>query len=405
MKKKTLFTILLTLAFPLAAFAQLESVKEITMKSQYFNHERQVLIYTPAGYKQYDQTYYDVIYVFDAQDRTMFDLVHCLLNIACKPDPDGGRSTSYIIVGICSPNLFDINYFRNNDYLPMPLHGNKGLFKEGYYYGNSPDLKKFVRNELKPYIDQNYRTSGRTLGIGHSLSASFVLDAMITDDLFDDYIAVSPNCAYDDYRLAADIEAYRFKDRTAPRFVYASMANEIEQGPEYWGDEWKTGWERVATVLNDSSRFAENTVTAVQTFPSYEHYNSFMPSLTEALNEYIVFGAKTLIAYTGKETSPVHIELRGKHLPDDIYITGNQDALANWEAKGIKMNLVNDSTAAIDLRLHLPAQFKFTRGSWDREAIIENADAGNHVIHDRRHTTRVYRLWERNPWMGEPAAQ
>lgn len=218
MKKKTLFTMLLTLVFPIAALAQLESVKEITMKSQYFNHERQVLIYTPAGYKQYDQTYYDVIYVFDAQDRTMFDLVHCLLNIACKPDPDGGRSTSYIIVGICSPNLFDINYFRNNDYLPMPLHGNNGLFKEGYYYGNSPDLKKFVRNELKPYIDQNYRTSGRTLGIGHSLSASFVLDAMITDDLFDDYIAVSPNCAYDDYRLAADIEAYRFKDRTAPPF-------------------------------------------------------------------------------------------------------------------------------------------------------------------------------------------
>ena len=75
------------------------------MKSEFFNHERQVLIYTPVGYQQYDQTYYDVIYVFDAQDRTMFDLVHCLLNIACKPDPDGGRSQSFIIVGICSPNL------------------------------------------------------------------------------------------------------------------------------------------------------------------------------------------------------------------------------------------------------------------------------------------------------------
>jgi hypothetical protein len=36
-------------------------------------------------------------------------------------------------------------------------------------------------------MKMNYRTSGRTLGIGHSLSASFVLDSMITDDLFDDY--------------------------------------------------------------------------------------------------------------------------------------------------------------------------------------------------------------------------
>ena len=116
MNKKTIITILLALV-AVAGQAQvpLESVKELTMKSEYFNHERQVLIYTPGGYQQFDQTYYDVIYVFDAQCREMFDLVHCLLNMACKPDPDGGRSTSFIIVGICSPTLWDINYFRNHD--------------------------------------------------------------------------------------------------------------------------------------------------------------------------------------------------------------------------------------------------------------------------------------------------
>ena len=399
MNRKTIITTLLALV-ALGASAQLESVKELTMKSEYFNHERQVLIYTPDNYMKYDQTYYDVIYVFDAQDRTMFDLVHCLLNIACKPDPDGGRSTNFIIVGICSPTLWDINYFRNHDYLPMPLHGNNGLFKEGYYYGRSPDLKKFVKNELMPYVAAHYRTSGRTLGIGHSLSASFVLDALVTDDLFDDYIAISPNCAYDEYRLATDIESHQFKDRKTPRFIYASMAGEIEKD-EYWGDEWKAGWERVCTFLKDRSHFNDNTVTSVQTFPEYGHYTSFMPSLTAALNDYIVFGAKNLVSYVGEDTYPVHIELRGKNLPDDIYITGNQDALGNWEAKGVKMPLANDSTASIDLRLHLPAQFKFTRGSWEREAIIENADVGNQVIHDAGHATRVYRLWERNPWMGE----
>ena len=92
MNKKAIITIMLALvAMAGQVQAQLESVKELTMKSEYFNHERQVLIYTPGGYQQFDQTYYDVIYVFDAQDRTMFDLVHCLLNIACKPDPDGGN--------------------------------------------------------------------------------------------------------------------------------------------------------------------------------------------------------------------------------------------------------------------------------------------------------------------------
>lgn len=398
--KKIIITTLFSLV-SLGVSAQLESVKELSMNSEYFSHERQVLIYTPGGYQQYDQTYYDVIYVFDAQDRTMFDLVHCLLNIACKPDPDGGRSMSFIIVGICSPNLWGINYFRNNDYLPMPLHGNNGLFKEGYYYGNSPDLKKFVKKELMPYVASHYRTSGRTLGIGHSLSASFVLDALVTDDLFDDYIAISPNCAYDEYRLATDIENHQFKDRMTPRFIYASMAGEIEKGPGYWGDDWKAGWERVNTFLKDKSHFNENTVTSIHTFPDYDHYGGFMPSLTAALNDYIVFGAKNLVGYVGEETSPVHIELHGKNLTDDIYITGNQDALANWEAMSVKMPLVNDSIAAIDLRLHLPAQFKFTRGSWEREAIISNADAGNQIIHDAGHATRIYRLWEKEQWMGK----
>ena len=400
MNKKTIITILLVL-IAVAGQAQLESVKELTMKSAYFNHERQVLIYTPGGYQQFDQTYYDVIYVFDAQSREMFDLVHCLLNIACKPDPDGGRSTNFIIVGICSPNLWDINYFRNHDYLPMPLHGNTGLFKEGNYYGKSPDLKKFVKNELMPYVKKNYRISGRSLGIGHSLSASFVLDAMITDDLFDDYIAISPNCNYDEYRLATDIENHQFKNRKAPRFIYASMSGEIDSEPDYWGDEWKSGWERVSMFLKDKSHFPENTITSVHTFPGYEHYNGFMPSLTAALNDYIVFGAKNLVSYVGEETCPVHIELRGKNLTDTIYITGNQDALGNWEAKGVKMTLISDSIASIDLRLHLPAQFKFTRGSWEREAIISNADAGNHIIHDAEYANRVYRLWERSQWMGQ----
>ena len=68
--KKTIITILLALvAIVGLAQAQLESVKELTMKSEYFNHERQVLIYTPGGYQQFDQTYYDVIYVFDAHQR------------------------------------------------------------------------------------------------------------------------------------------------------------------------------------------------------------------------------------------------------------------------------------------------------------------------------------------------
>ena len=66
MNKKDFITILFALVV-VAGYAQvpLESVKELTMKSKYINHERQVHIYTPDNYPNFDQTNYDVIYVFD----------------------------------------------------------------------------------------------------------------------------------------------------------------------------------------------------------------------------------------------------------------------------------------------------------------------------------------------------
>ena len=55
MNKKNIITILLALV-AVAGQGQvpLESVKELTMKSEYFNHERQLLIYTPDSYSKYD---------------------------------------------------------------------------------------------------------------------------------------------------------------------------------------------------------------------------------------------------------------------------------------------------------------------------------------------------------------
>lgn len=80
-------------------------VKDFMMKSKYFNHEREVLIYTPVGYEGFTATDYDVMYVFDSNERSKFDLVHCL------PDFISLDATKhFIVVGICSPNLEDIGY-------------------------------------------------------------------------------------------------------------------------------------------------------------------------------------------------------------------------------------------------------------------------------------------------------
>lgn len=82
----------------------------------------------------------------------------------------------------------------------------------------------------------------------------------------------------------------------------------------------------------------------------------------------------------------VPILLKGKSLSGDVYITGNQDALSNWNPMGVKMNQVNDSTYTIDLNLRLPAEYKFTQGTWEQQPFPKYTVPGNLRIADPNKT-------------------
>ena len=55
---------------------------------------------------------------------------------------------------------------------------------------------------------------------------------------------------------------------------------------------------------------------------------------------------------------------------DEVYIHGNQRSLGNWSDTGVKMEKVSDLERAINVELEYPAEFKFTRGGWDKEGIV-----------------------------------
>lgn len=64
---------------------------------------------------------------------------------------------------------------------------------------------------------------------------------------------------------------------------------------------------------------------------------------------------------------------------DKIYITGNQQALGDWEPNMVQLEKVSDFERRITLSVELPAQLKFTRGSWDTEAIVKNQAKGYNI--------------------------
>jgi len=55
---------------------------------------------------------------------------------------------------------------------------------------------------------------------------------------------------------------------------------------------------------------------------------------------------------------------------DEVYIVGNQNNLGNWQPDKVKLNKISEYEREISLNLTFPAEFKFTRGNWDSEAVI-----------------------------------
>lgn len=350
--------------------------------SDLFAFKRPVLIYTPENYDESHETDYDVIYVFDSQSRAGFDLVHSLLHFALQL-PNNDRQ--YIVVGVANPNHWELEYLRNNDFLPVPQHWEMN----SPYYGSVDKFKKFLKEELMPYVDTNYNTSGRKAGIGHSLGASFLIDAMTQDDMFDDIIAISPNMAWDEDYYANMIKNFDFVD-SRPRFIALSMGNEgLDTDTLYrFPKMWRASWNNTKTFL-DSISIPDRIKLRVYEIPEYDHTRVVLPAYMLALKDYATY--RYTPAFNDDKLYPVHIELSGSEIEGDVYITGNQQALSDWNPKGVKMKILNDTTRVIDLHLRLPAEFKFTKGNWENTFFITNGESGNLRISSPHKTIKHYK--------------
>ncbi len=234
MKRLIPFVLLLLPSVCSVVAQEIARVEYKEFDSKNFPFKRPVLIYTPEQYDTNTQSDYDVIYVFDAQGRSRFGLVENLMHYGCQIEtlPDE-EPRQYIVVGVASPYLPEYNHQREMDFYSAPVNLPKDTMPEGF--AQAPQFKKFLKDELIPYINSNYRTTGHTLAVGHSLSASFILDALETEDMFDDYIALSPNLEWDKGIWANGLINYDFSNGK-PRYFFLSMANENEDTG--WGPEW-----------------------------------------------------------------------------------------------------------------------------------------------------------------------
>ncbi len=367
MKNKILVFVLLFCLFPLTKIKaqEIANVHETTIKSKILNQKRPILIYTPQDYNDNTLTSYDVIYVFDSQNREEFDLVHSAIGFL-------NFSKKFIIVGICSPYYQETDYSRPNDYLPKPVNVS---FYQLTKNPNSDNFSKYLTDEVFPFINSKYRTTNNNYAIGHSLSASFVIDKFINStDVFKGYIAVSPNFAYDDYRLANEFSKFDINSLKENKFLYTSQSDEYKTMPE----QWNIGYEKYKDNISQKQDSGKLTLINKE-FPEENHWGVYLPSLTFGLKNLNTFIQNNPEKPNG-EFHTITINVKTLNKDDEVYIVGNQESLGNWNPSKIKMNYISDFQRTITLKVQFPLEFKITRGDWNSEGATNENDGDNILI-------------------------
>ncbi|NCD68191.1 alpha/beta hydrolase-fold protein [Mucilaginibacter agri] len=182
--KSILFTCLLLLATS-ATFAQLKNAVIIrdTIYSNSLQEKRPLEIVLPADYGTAPTKKYDATYVTDGEWNTQIVTnIDRFLEIQFIP--------SNIIVSI--PNLYkDGRNMRERDFTPTHIN-------DAQVSGGAEKYLAFLKNELMPYINQKYRTSGMNTLYGSSLAGIFTMYAIIKEPrLFQSYLLADPALWWD----------------------------------------------------------------------------------------------------------------------------------------------------------------------------------------------------------------
>lgn len=188
------------------------------LKSSATGRNYDIYIRLPDGYEQDKNKQYPVIYSLDGQwDFKMLDSI-CGGLVYDKFMPE------VIIVGITySGEGADYGDLRAKDYTPV-----RDLYFGGG--GDGPKFLSFLKEQLIPFIESNYRTdpSQRVL-MGSSFGGTFTLYALFSDpSLFQGYLAGSPVVVYGN-RFAFQQEAeYADKHTDLPVRLFITVGGAEE---------------------------------------------------------------------------------------------------------------------------------------------------------------------------------
>lgn len=174
--------------------------QQFTLASDVLGVKRNFYIHLPANYANSTKRY-PVMFMTDARST-----LQQISSVTQQLSGSARRIPEIIVVAITN------NGGRAQDLSERP---------------GTMNFLSFIVDELKPYINQHYKTNGENLLLGTSMGGEFVIRALLErPEAFDAYFANSPSIYKNDLALVKKAKSISLSGQTIAKKLYINVANE-----------------------------------------------------------------------------------------------------------------------------------------------------------------------------------
>jgi len=223
----------------------------LRMESETIGRDFHLFVMLPAGYEQHREQSYPTVYVLDG------GALYPLLVAYYRYLNFGEEVPDAIIVGISyGSDSHEGGNYRSTDFTAES--------DERSYWGGAGTFQSFLKDEVMPYIEHNFRSRpDRRVIFGQSIAGQFVLYTALTEpNLFWGHIASNPALHRN---LPFFLQAHGATSSSAePSRLFVASGSDDE--PEYrlpalkWMDHWsgadETPWELETMILDGHSHMS-----------------------------------------------------------------------------------------------------------------------------------------------------
>ncbi|TCI92660.1 alpha/beta hydrolase-fold protein [Tenacibaculum sp. M341] len=245
------FVLISFICLSYSLFAQKIITKKIV--SQEFNRDRIAKIYVPEEHETDTIRKYPVAIVLD--DDYLFDIYVGNSKIYANAD----LTPKQIVVGL------DVDSRFNQDVSIVKKSGNLTTVSKKFY--------NYIKKELIPYLEANYKTSPYFTIVGDRDAGNFLLHFLKEQNpIFNSYVSISPKLSPQTLRLVSNFDLKRLDEIDNQFYLYVSSNPYEKQERKELHQQLKKGLEELGTeklhiAFNDFKGEANKPTALVKALP------------------------------------------------------------------------------------------------------------------------------------------